>query len=188
MEAVQELIHKDMTLGEIVSKYPQVVPVITEYGLHCVGCHVSYWETVEQGCKGHGMDDETIQNLLKDINRVANEKQSAKEDGAVIHITDFAAEKIKEVLTKQNKEDHFLRLEIISGGCSGKSYSFMLDNVQKPNDTVVEKNDIKVVVDPATLEQIKGSTIDYLDTLQGAGFKIDNPNATKSCGCGSSFR
>ena len=74
------------------------------------------------------------------------------------------------------------------GGCSGYKYEIVLDNATTAQDVVIEQQDVKVFIDKSSLAKLNGATIDYVDGLQGAGFKIKNPNATASCGCGSSFR
>lgn len=104
----------------------------------------------------------------------------------MITITENAAKKIQEFL-QDDKEAKGLRIFIKGGGCSGYSYSMALEPTISEDDTVIEKDNIKVIVDPQSMPLISGSEVDYVDSLQGSGFAIKNPGATKTCGCGSSF-
>src|SRR3990167_9141313 len=106
-EQIQE-IHKDMTMGVILEKYPATAEIMLRYGLHCVGCHINTMETLEQGIKGHGGSDEHAEQLVNDMNNfIRNQKFSDDED---IAITEKAAEKIKEVL-KENSGKHGLKIQ-----------------------------------------------------------------------------
>jgi iron-sulfur cluster assembly accessory protein len=80
-----------------------------------------------------------------------------------------------------------LRISVTGGGCSGMQYGMMLEEAAKGDDTVVEIGDIKVFVDPLSAPLLKGLTVDFLDSMEGSGFKFENPNAGASCGCGNSF-
>jgi iron-sulfur cluster assembly protein len=105
----------------------------------------------------------------------------------MLQLTDKAVEKVKELLAAENKSDYGLRVVVQGGGCSGFQYGLTWEKDEKPNDNVLEFDGLKVFVDAMSglyLEEVK---IDYVDTLQGSGFKIDNPKATGTCGCGSSF-
>ncbi len=185
MEETQTLqrISKDMTIGDFVKEFPSLVNVLLNEGVHCVGCGASYWETIEQGLMGHGKTEEEIDEIISKLNSSIPREIGNKD----IVITDTAARKLKEIIIKENKEGYGLRVEVISGGCSGYKYSFELDNKEKANDEVFDIEGVKFFVDKASLLMIKGSRIDYLESLQGAGFKVSNPNSTHSCGCGESF-
>ena len=100
-------------------------------------------------------------------------------------MTDKAANKIKEILAQEKKQA--LRVSVQPGGCSGFQYGLELDDKSTDNDIIITNKGIKLFVDKASMAKLNGANIDYLDSLQGAGFKISNPNATSSCGCGSSF-
>jgi iron-sulfur cluster assembly protein len=183
MEAqTQQKITKDMYIGEIIAQYPQVASVVQRYGLHCVGCHVSYHETLEEGALGHGMSEEDVQNLVKDMNSVIN---TPKKEG--LELTNSAIEKFKDLMKKENKEGFALRVSVIPGGCSGFSYEMSFVEKKEENDLEIQAQDLKVYVDKESLEFLKGIKIDYLDTLHESGFKIENPNINSSCGCGKSF-
>jgi iron-sulfur cluster assembly protein len=107
----------------------------------------------------------------------------------MITLTDKGAEKVKEFLASQAAvaETAGLRVGVRGGGCSGFQYALAFDE-QRGDDTVFEDKGIRLLVDRASLPYVKGSTIDFVDGLQGAGFKVDNPNVIAACGCGSSFR
>ncbi len=106
----------------------------------------------------------------------------------MVTVTPKAIEKVKEILRQENKEGYGLRLAVVGGGCAGFQYYLDFEKEATVDDIVFEQQDnIKVFVDTRLLKYLDGSTIDYEDGLQGAGFKIDNPNATGGCGCGQSF-
>jgi len=105
----------------------------------------------------------------------------------MLQLTDRAIEKVKELLASEKKDGYGLRVVVQGGGCAGFQYGLTWENEQKENDTVVEFDGLKVYVDAMSCLYMDGVKIDYVDTLQGSGFKIDNPKATGTCGCGSSF-
>ena len=104
----------------------------------------------------------------------------------IVTLTEKAASKVKQMLKKENKEGHGLRLGITMGGCSGYMYEIELEKSPKENDVVIEDKGVKIFMNPESIAFMKGSTVDYLDTLTNAGFKINNPNVKTSCGCGHS--
>ena len=105
----------------------------------------------------------------------------------LIKISDEARTQLLQVLEKQNKPDGALRVYVSPGGCSGFSYGMSLEDDIDPDDTVVEHDGVKVVVDEFSAQYLKDSVIDYEDSLMGGGFQVRNPNAVKSCACGQSF-
>ena len=107
---------------------------------------------------------------------------------STINVTDSAVQKVAELIAQEAAtEELALRVAVKPGGCSGYSYDMFFDSEILSDDSVSVFGDVKVVVDAQSLELIKGATLDYKDGLQGAGFHITNPNASRSCGCGSSF-
>jgi iron-sulfur cluster assembly accessory protein len=185
-------ITKDMLIGEVVSKYPSVVETITNEGVHCAGCGAAQWETLEQGFSGHGKSQEEIDEIVSKLNRVAEESKEESKfnfspENANVKITQEAANKLNEILKKEGKEDHGLRIAVKPGGCSGKSYELTFEVTKNDDDTVIEVHGAKFYFDNASLSELDGSEIDYVESLQGAGFKISNPNAKSTCGCGDSF-
>lgn len=105
----------------------------------------------------------------------------------MIHVTEKAAGEIRRLLEKETSAESFLRVQVVGGGCSGMSYKLGFDTSKKDNDKTFEENGVKVVVDPKSYLYLAGTTLDFSDGLQGTGFNFVNPNAKKSCGCGSSF-
>lgn len=106
----------------------------------------------------------------------------------MIQISDLAQEKIKEMLASEETPNLFLRLGVKSGGCTGFSYGMGFDDEQANNDKEMEVSGLKVVVDEESSKYLNGVEIDYKESAMGGGFTIENPNATATCGCGSSFR
>ena len=107
----------------------------------------------------------------------------------MIEITDKGAEKVHEFLASQQADTSVagLRVGVRGGGCSGFQYQLAFDE-QRNSDVVFESHGLKLLVDGESLQFVRGSTIDYEESLQGAGFKVNNPNVVAACGCGSSFR
>ena len=104
-----------------------------------------------------------------------------------VSLTDIAASKVADLLAQEDGEELALRVAVKPGGCSGYSYEMFFDSELTDDDVVREFGSVKVAVDSASAELLTGATLDYSDGLQGAGFHITNPNATRTCGCGSSF-
>jgi iron-sulfur cluster insertion protein len=104
----------------------------------------------------------------------------------MVTVTEAAAKKIKEFL-KDDPDAIGLRVYVKGGGCSGYSYGMKLEPTQTEDDTVIVKDDIKVFIDPQSIPLIAGAEVDYVESLQGSGFAIKNPQAKTTCGCGSSF-
>lgn len=106
----------------------------------------------------------------------------------MITITPEAASKVKELVARDERPDLALRLFVTSGGCSGFSYGMTLDDEVMEDDEVNEVDGVRILVDADSLPYVNGSEIHYVESLMGAGFVVNNPNATGSCGCGQSFR
>jgi len=105
----------------------------------------------------------------------------------MIHVTETAAEKINALLTEENKVGSGLRVFVQGGGCSGFQYGFTFDEITNEDDTTMTKNGVSLLIDAMSYQYLVGAEIDYKDDLEGAQFVIKNPNATSTCGCGSSF-
>lgn len=105
---------------------------------------------------------------------------------ATIEISENAARKIQALLAQQEKDAQGLRVKVVGGGCSGLSYKMDLD-VQRDGDRVFERDNAKVIVDRKSFIYLRGTELDYADGLMDSGFKLQNPNVKRSCGCGSSF-
>jgi iron-sulfur cluster insertion protein len=102
-------------------------------------------------------------------------------------VTDNAAKKVLQLITEENNPALALRVYIVGGGCSGFQYGFAFDATQNDDDMIINKNNVRFVVDALSLQYLMGATIDYVENLQGAHFVVTNPNAKTTCGCGSSF-
>ncbi len=105
----------------------------------------------------------------------------------MIQLTDRAVSKVKELLATENKNGYGLRVAVRGGGCSGFQYGLTWENAEKPNDEVLDFDGLKIYVDAMSNMYLEGVSIDYVDSLEGSGFKIENPNASGTCGCGHSF-
>jgi iron-sulfur cluster assembly protein/iron-sulfur cluster insertion protein len=105
----------------------------------------------------------------------------------VIVLTDTATSKVAELLEQEGNPELALRVAVRPGGCSGFSYEMFFDSDIAGDDVTVTFGTVRVVVDPASASLLQGATLDYKDGLQGAGFSINNPNASRTCGCGNSF-
>jgi len=104
-----------------------------------------------------------------------------------IQFTDAAANKVLTLVTDEENPDLKLRVYVTGGGCSGFQYGFTFDEKVNEGDFTVDKNGVTMVVDPMSLQYLMGGIVDYTDGLQGSRFIVQNPNATTTCGCGSSF-
>ena len=106
---------------------------------------------------------------------------------SIVNMTPTAVDKVRELLVQENDPGLALRVFVAGGGCSGLQYGMTLDEEQE-GDTVIPLSGIKILVDEMSMGYIDGSEIDYVDSLMGAGFTVNNPNAVSSCGCGHSFK
>ena len=181
-----ESITAEMTIEEIFSLFPhksqKIAQALQNAGLNCVGCHASNWETLEMGMLGHGMSTQDVHALVTFLNQILNEKV----DTTTIGMTARAAEKYKQILKEDHKEGYGLRFMEKAGGCSGFEYTLDFSPKALATDSIYHSQGIEIHV-PKTIEQrLLGSEIDYIDGLQGAGFKISNPNVKSSCSCGTS--
>lgn len=183
---MNQLITRHMTIEDIFTQFPQkgqkLAQEMTNFGLHCIGCSASTEETLEEGMYNHGMNDEAIEALLKKLNSVLAEET----DLSKITLTAKAAKKFKQILDDEEKTGWALRFGEKSAGCKGLEYILDFSNKSEENDAVFESEGIQIHVNKKSLDRLLGSVIDYVDGLQGAGFKISNPNVKSSCGCGTS--
>lgn len=183
---MEERIHRQMTIEEIFSRFPsksqKLAQEMSNAGLNCVGCCASTWETLEAGVLSHGYEEAVIEDLLKKLNAILDEE----EDRTTITVTEKAAKKYREILEEDGKAGWGLRYGEKAAGCSG--FEYFLDYSEKPKegDKVFESQGLQIHVQEKTLPRLIGSVIDYVDGLNGAGFKISNPNVKSACGCGTS--
>ena len=179
-------ISKDMTIEDILSKFPQkaqkIAQELTNAGLHCVGCQAATWETLEAGMLGHGYEEAAIDKLVVSLNEILLQKV----DVNAINLTKKAADKFKEILKEEGKEGWNLRFGDKAAGCSG--FEYVLDFAEKAgeDDQTFPSHGIDVYVNKGAVGRLIGCEIDYVDGLNNSGFKITNPNAKGSCGCGKS--
>ena len=106
----------------------------------------------------------------------------------MISLTDKAAEKVRQILSSEDGGEHALRVGVKGGGCSGFSYTLDIDKIFAESDQVFEEKGIKIVIDAKSFIYLSGTQVDYVENLTGSGFSFSNPNATRTCGCGSSFQ
>lgn len=187
---------KDMTVGEVIEKYPDTSEIMMAHGLHCFGCSVNTFESVEMGAKGHGIPDEEIDLMVQEMNDHIGKKSALPEheeshdheEAAAISLTPLAADKIRYLAEQQGKKGYGLRIGVVRGGCSGYMYSMDFEKTKNDGDIVVEQHGVRLFIDNESSKMLSGVTVDYIESLQGAGFKISNPNEKSSCGCGKSFK
>jgi len=115
------------------------------------------------------------------------ETKSVTEMQVPLIFTDSAANKVKKLIEEEGNSDLKLRVFVSGGGCSGFKYGFTFDELINKDDTVMETNGVKLLIDPMSFQYLVGAEIDFEENLQGAQFIIKNPGATSTCGCGSSF-
>lgn len=187
---VQEIIvTKDMIISDVLKKYPDVAVIMLEYGLHCVGCHANIYDTIEAGSKLHGIDDKSIDEMVAKINQFVKEFREEVNEikDPKISLTEVAASKLKELLVKEKQEGFGLRIAAMPGGCSGFVYQMNFEKSPESNDVVLEEKGVRIFVEKESLQMLNGIEVDYVDNLNESGFKINNPNAKRACGCGKSF-
>ena len=109
-------------------------------------------------------------------------------DEAALQVTPAAVTIIRDLLQQREIPNHALRVFVTGGGCSGLQYGMAFQEAAEIGDTVVNVADIRLLIDPTSMMYLRGASIDYVDSLIGGGFRIDNPNAVASCGCGHSFK
>ena len=132
-------------------------------------------------------------NQPQDVDHDLSQTDAATQDssptleGPALSLSDLAVEKVKETMSKQGMSEGGLRVSVVGGGCSGFQYSLGLDANARDDDIVVEQDGVKLFVDPISQQYVHGTMLDYVNGLHGAGFKFVNPNASRTCGCGSSF-
>lgn len=172
-----EKITKDMLIGDVINKYPEAAGIMLGYGLHCVGCSANPFDTIESGCMSHGIDEETVDNLVNELNKMPVNKEEK-----IVSITEIAAEKFLEFMREENNVKG-VRLSVLD---NGNSLQYGLDLVDKQNnsETIFEDNGIKIFVEKDFVEKVKGVNIDFVENERGSGFKIGNQNS-KAGGCGS---
>src|SRR5438105_12061559 len=115
------------------------------------------------------------------------QNQQSVTEISILSITPTASDKVRELLAQENDPALGLRIFVAGGGCSGLQYGMTLDEEQE-GDTSISMGDFKIFIDEMSIQYISGSEVDYVDSLMGAGFTVNNPNAVSTCGCGHSFK
>ena len=208
-------ITKNTLIAEILAENPEKAQLLSEimldFGIHCVGCGAAAFETLKQGVLGHGYSEADLNKLVKQINEVLEENSKSEEKQKTgnfltnspksdrvkepkniknfsLKFTKTAIEKIKNIIKNEKNKNAILRVSVLSGGCSGFVYN--LEIIKKPikSDLNFKKSGINVAVDKKGIERLEGVEIDFVDNLNESGFKFNNPNAQKECGCGKSFK
>ncbi len=182
----QTLISREMTIEDILSGFPakgqKLAQELTNTGLSCVGCQASVWETLEAGMLGHGYPEKEIDALVERLNAILKEES----DPSKISLTKRAADKYLQILSDDEKIGWGLRFADKAAGCSGFEYILDYSEKAKPEDEIFTSHGVEIHVNKKIVSRLLGSEIDYVDGLNGSGFKISNPNAKGSCHCGKS--
>ena len=124
---------------------------------------------------------------ISETPREAIPMTGAPSGGLLVSVTEAAAKKVLELRSREGKADARLRLFVKAGGCSGYSYGLAFDDRFAEDDRLEKHGDVRIVIDAFSVQHVDGAEIDYVDSLMGSGFAINNPNAVSSCACGSSF-
>jgi iron-sulfur cluster assembly accessory protein len=176
---MKTLITESTTLGSVVKRFPSLVPIIENYSIPAQGCHSPYTLPLktlfEKFSKGALKD--FIQELNTKIEDFSNKQFSVSTE---------AIDRIK-TLALKNKKIPGLRILVKEGGCAGKEYKFEFENNQKENDVVIEEDKVKIFIDKESIRFLNGSRLEFVNSLMGGGFRISNPQAKATCGCGKSF-
>ena len=180
------MITREMTIADILGKWPEksqkLAQEMTNAGLHCVGCGAATWETLEAGMLGHGMEEAEVESLMNSLNEVLKETS----DLTTISLTKRAADKFIALCKEDSLSKYALRFGDQPGGCSGFEYILDFSDQATEEDSIFLSHGVEIHVEKQAVARLLGSEIDYYDGLNGAGFKVSNPNARGSCSCGSS--
>jgi iron-sulfur cluster assembly accessory protein len=152
---------------------------------HTVVTGISAEVVVGIGCRAY---DCCVRAPLGHHSQIPETSSMIDQQPTVLSLSDAAVSKLRDLTKEETNPNIGLRVYVYSGGCSGYRYGMMLEDQPTPEDNVLEVNGVKVYLDGQSVPLIQGSQIDYVDTLMGAGFTVNNPNAVAACGCGSSFR
>ncbi len=174
---------KETLIGDIVNEYPQAAHILTDRGLHCVGCSVQYWESIENGFRGHGMPEETVEETVKELNKFISDLTKRKKENvaASLSLTKIASDKLKELISEEKDADiKGIRVQVVSEGCSGMSYAMDFEKDIGLDDAVVEEKGLKLIVDSRSMKLLNGTEITFIESLSGSGFKFQNPRTEKA--------
>jgi iron-sulfur cluster assembly accessory protein len=194
--AVTNQITKDTIISDVLAMNPhqahELAEIMTAFGIHCVGCGAAGFESLEQGVLGHGYSQEQLDGLIAKLNEVVSQNGAAQQNGQAedfsMTLTPDAVKKVKHSIEQYTQEKASLRVGVRSGGCSGFTYELAIVDEPSDSDLCFEQDGVSICVARKALDQLNGIEIDYIDTLNESGFKFRNPNASRGCGCGKSFR
>lgn len=186
MSEKQATITADMTIADIFSNFPEkgqrLAQEMSNFGLQCAGCSASTVETLEVGVLSHGYTENDLQRLLEKLNQIL----ATPLDSSTITFTEKGAERFKAVLQSENRAGQALRLSDKPGGCGGFEYILDFSEKAGSDDEIFSSHGIEIHVAKSKLARLLGCQVDFVDGLNGAGFKISNPNVQGSCSCGRS--
>lgn len=179
------LITGEMLIGDVLNRLPEAAEIMQDYGLHCISCSVNVFEPLKMGALGHGIPEETADEMIEKINDLALVLRRAPDDG--IYVTEKAALKIQEFAKAEEKSGWGLKITATpqrSGGV-GKEPAYAMDFQEKKirGDTDFEFHEVHIFLDKASLKSMLGSEVDYIESEYGSGFKITNPNFTGQDSC-----
>ncbi|EKD94034.1 MAG: iron-sulfur cluster assembly accessory protein [uncultured bacterium] len=182
----QALINSDLTISQVLQRHPHAAEIMQQFGLHCFGCSVNVFETLKEGILGHGMPESTLTEMLKALNGSLKDYQKDLSEKGIV-LTERGALKIVEIAEMEGRKKYGIRVKSLGDGgcCSGATYSMDFEEYAQEGDKILGfHNNVTLFIDRESFEKMKGSRIDYIETYEAAGFKIDNPNATTgACGC-----
>lgn len=176
---------RDTLIGDMVKQFPAAAEIVSKYGVHCVGCSVSQFEKLGDGLSSHGYDSEKIDSIISEVNEFLDERNIETSD--FLSVSEKAASKVKEFAAKDDLKEFYLRADVHKGGCAGNTTTLDFTTEKKEDDFIVSAHGIQIIMSPESKEFLEGAVVEYVETLNESGFKIHNPNARKSCACGSSF-
>ncbi len=185
---MENKITKDMKIGDILQNFPnkslKLSQIMTSKGLHCVGCGAATMETLEQGSMGHGFTEQQVNALVDELNKELEAPDYVPGDGPLLTLTDTAVSQLIDILKEEKKESWGLRLEVVSGGCSGSTYNMSLREEADEGDVVVEQDNVKIFIEKNSVGHFQDIQIDYVSNDQGSGFAFKRPHVHSGGCCG----
>jgi len=161
----------EMNIQQVIEKYPRISEVLVDYGLHCVGCAISQYESIEQGARAHGIDDESMRNLMDEINLVISKKADYPLNQKGVTLSPRAIEMIKSLIKENKERAQGLQIKA-SKGEDGLQYFLDLTSGPEQEEQTIEQDGVRICIDELSLRLVKPSVIDFLKTPMGEGFKV----------------
>jgi len=175
---VMQYVTKDTAIGELASKYPIATGILFSRGMHCVGCHASAFETLRQGAEAHGMKPTEIGALVEEINQaIAADEKKMQETcpDSPVKITEAAGLQFAKIMEADEKTGFGLRILKPQSGPAGR-FEMDFEQAAGKDDLEFDCRGIRIIVSKKLEPEVRGSVIDFRETVQGAGFTIRNPN------------